>query len=183
MKSIIQQKLFTKNECEYFKSLSNNKIFDRSKVTEYTSLSIVSEYRTSHEVSIPLNIDLSNSILEKLKEFGIKSLPNYFIILKYDKNQEFKRHNDSGISNSGVVEYPNRYKTLIIQLSDEFEYKGGELCIFEKDKEIIASKDIGNVIMFDSPIDHCANKIEEGIRYSMVFWLSIDNFGLNKSLI
>jgi hypothetical protein len=177
MHSIIQKKLFTKNECEYFKSLSNNKVFDRSRITEYTSSNVISEYRTSQEVSILLDIDLSNMILEKIKEFGIKTLPNYFIILKYDKNQEFKKHNDSG------VEYPNRYKTLIIQLSDDIEYKGGELCIFEKDTEVIASKDIGNVIMFDSSIEHCANKIQEGVRYSMVFWLSIDNFGLNKSLI
>jgi predicted 2-oxoglutarate/Fe(II)-dependent dioxygenase YbiX len=177
MRSIIQKKLFTKNECEYFKSLSNNKVFDRSRITEYTSSNVISEYRTSQEVSILLDIDLSNMILEKIKEFGIKTLPNYFIILKYDKNQEFKKHNDSG------VEYPNRYKTLIIQLSDDIEYKGGELCIFEKDIEVIASKDIGNVIMFDSSIEHCANKIQEGVRYSMVFWLSIDNFGLNKSLI
>jgi predicted 2-oxoglutarate/Fe(II)-dependent dioxygenase YbiX len=81
------------------------------------------------------------------------------------------------------VEYPNRYKTMIIQLSDESEYEGGELCIFEKDKVLIVSKDIGNVIMFDSSIEHCANKIKEGTRYSMVFWLSIDNFGLTKSLM
>jgi predicted 2-oxoglutarate/Fe(II)-dependent dioxygenase YbiX len=183
MKSVIQKKLFTKNECDYFKSLSNNKIFDRSKVTEYSSLNITSDHRTSQEVSISLDIDLSNMILQKIKEFGIKTLPNYFIILKYDKNQEFKRHSDSGVDNSGIVEYPNRYKTMIIQLSEKCEYEGGELCIFEKDKELIASKDIGNVIIFDSSIEHCANKIEEGIRYSMVFWLSIDNFGLNKSLI
>jgi predicted 2-oxoglutarate/Fe(II)-dependent dioxygenase YbiX len=97
--------------------------------------------------------------------------------LKYDKNQEFKRHNDTGI------DYPNRFKTLIIQLSNETDYDGGELCIFHNGKTIISSKEIGNVIIFDSSIDHCANKIEDGIRYSMVFWLSIDNFGLNKSLI
>jgi predicted 2-oxoglutarate/Fe(II)-dependent dioxygenase YbiX len=169
--------LFSKEECEYFKSLSTNKMFYRSKVTEHTSSNIISEYRTSHEVGIQLDTDLSNIILEKVKEFGIKTLPNYFIILKYDKNQEFKKHRDSG------VDYPNRYKTMIIQLSDESEYEGGELCIFEKDKVLIVSKDIGNVIMFDSSMEHCANKIKEGTRYSMVFWLSIDNFGLTKSLM
>jgi predicted 2-oxoglutarate/Fe(II)-dependent dioxygenase YbiX len=169
--------LFSKEECEYFKSLSTNKMFYRSKVTEHTSSNIISEYRTSHEVGIQLDTDLSNIILEKVKEFGIKTLPNYFIILKYDKNQEFKRHNDTGI------DYPNRFKTLIIQLSNETDYDGGELCIFHNGKTIISSKEIGNVIIFDSSIDHCANKIEDGIRYSMVFWLSIDNFGLNKSLI
>jgi predicted 2-oxoglutarate/Fe(II)-dependent dioxygenase YbiX len=172
-----EKKLFTQTECEYFKSLSNNKIFNRSKITKHINSNTISEYRTSHEVDIQLDTDLSNGILEKVKEFGIKTLPNYFIILKYNKNQEFKRHTDSG------VQYPNRYKTMIIQLSDKSEYEGGELCIFEKDRKIIASKDIGNVILFDSAIEHCANKIQDGIRYSMVFWLSINNFELNKSLI
>jgi predicted 2-oxoglutarate/Fe(II)-dependent dioxygenase YbiX len=177
MESISQKKLFSQDECDYFKSLSDDKTFERSKITEHTNSNIISECRTSLEVVVEVNFSLSNLILGKVKEFGIKTLPNYFIILKYDKNQEFKRHNDTGI------DYPNRFKTLIIQLSNETDYDGGELCIFHNGKTIISSKEIGNVIIFDSSIDHCANKIEDGIRYSMVFWLSIDNFGLNKSLI
>jgi hypothetical protein len=109
MKQIIQKKLFNKYDCQYFKSLSDDDSFKRSKVTGYRNLDIISEHRTSSELTIELNNDLSNMILEKLKEFEIKSLPEFFMILKYDKNQEFKRHTDSGI------EYPNRYKTLIIQ--------------------------------------------------------------------
>jgi predicted 2-oxoglutarate/Fe(II)-dependent dioxygenase YbiX len=177
MKEVIQKKLFNKYECDYFKSLSDDKSFKRSEVTDDNKLGIISEYRTSSESMIELNYDLSNTILERLKEFGIKSLPNYFMILKYNKNQEFKRHNDTGL------QYPNRYKTLIIQLSNETDYDGGELSIFCNDETITSSKEIGNVVMFDSSIDHCANKIKEGIRYSMVFWLSIDNFGIHKSLI
>jgi predicted 2-oxoglutarate/Fe(II)-dependent dioxygenase YbiX len=178
MESIIQKKLFNKDECDYFKSLSSDKSFKRSKVTGYNNIDIISKHRTSSELIIELNHDLSNILLPKFKEFGIKSLPDFFIILKYDVNQEFKKHTDSG------VEYPNRYKTLIIQLSNETDYDGGELCIFQNEKTIISSKEIGNTIMFDSTLEHCANKIKEGIRYSMVCWLSIDNFELkNKSLI
>jgi len=177
MNHIIQKKLFSQDECDYFKSLSNDKTFERSKITEHINSNIISECRTSLEVDIKLDSDLSNIILEKVKEFGIRTLPNYFIILKYDKNQEFKKHTDSG------PEYPNRYKTMIVQLSNESEYKGGELCIFEKNEEIITSKDVGTVIIFDSSMEHCANKIIEGVRYSMVLWLSIDDFGLTKSLI
>lgn len=177
MKTIIQKKLFNKDNCHYFKSLSDDDSFKRSKVTRYSNLDVISEHRTSSEISITLTDDLSNMILEKLKELEIKSLPEFFIILKYDKNQEFKKHTDSG------AEYPNRYKTLIIQLSDESDYDGGELCIFNTDETIVASKKIGNVIMFDSSIEHSANKIKDGIRYSMVFWLSFNNFRLNKSLI
>ena len=177
MKTYIQKKLFTQNECEYFKSLSNNKTFEQSKVLGENDTIIISNYRTSKQVKIETNPDLSNVILEKVKEFGVKTLPEYFIILKYDKNQEFKRHNDTGLYRL------DRYKTLIIQLSNETEYDGGELCIFHNDETIITSKEIGNVVIFDSSLDHCANKIKEGIRYSMVFWLKIDNFGINKSLI
>ena len=177
METVIQKKLFNKDDCDYFKSMSNNKLFERSKVLSLDGTVGISEYRSSNQVIVYLDSELSNMILEKLKEFGVKTLPEFFIILKYDKNQEFKRHNDIGL------EYSNRYKTLIIRLSDETDYAGGELCIFHNDNTIVSSKEIGNVIMFDSSIDHCANKIKKGIRYSMVFWLTIENFGINKSLI
>lgn len=177
MQSIIQKKLFNKDDCDYFKSLSDDKSFERSKVAGYNNLNIISEHRTSSELIIELDDDLSNMMIEKLKEFEVKSLPEFFIILKYDKNQEFKRHTDSG------VEYPNRYKTVIIQLSNETDYDGGELCIFHNGETTVSSKEIGNVMMFDSSIEHSVNKINDGIRYSIVFWLSIDNFILKKSLI
>jgi predicted 2-oxoglutarate/Fe(II)-dependent dioxygenase YbiX len=177
METVIQKKLFNKDDCDYFKSMSNNKLFERSKVLSLDGTIGISEYRSSNQVIVYLDSELSNMILEKLKEFGVKTLPEFFIILKYDKNQEFKRHNDIGL------EYSNRYKTLIIQLSNETEYDGGELCIFQSGKTIISSKEIGYAVMFDASIDHCANKIKKGIRYSMVFWLTIDNFGINKSLI
>jgi predicted 2-oxoglutarate/Fe(II)-dependent dioxygenase YbiX len=178
MNSIIQKKLFNKNECDYIKTLYEGKSFSRSKVSGYNNISAVTEHRTSSELMIESNHDLSNMLLPKFKEFGIKSLPEIFIMLKYDINQEFKKHTDSG------VEYPNRYKTLIIQLSNETDYDGGELCIFQNGETIISSKEIGNTIMFNSSLEHCANKIIKGTRYSMVCWLSIDNFeSKNKSLI
>ena len=73
MESVIQKKLFNKDECNYFKSLSDIKSFKRSKVTDASSLNSISEFRTSSEVTIQLNYDLSNTILDKLKEFKIKS--------------------------------------------------------------------------------------------------------------
>ena len=177
METIIQKKLFSQDECDYFISISNDKSFERSKITEHVQFYNISEFRTSSEVVVEMDTNLFNLIFEKVKEFGIKSLPNQFIILRYNKNQEFKRHNDVGL------DYPDRYKTLIVQLSNETDYEGGELCIFHNDEIITSSKEVGNVIMFDSSIDHLANKVKTGTRYSMVFWLSIDNFGLTKSLI
>ena len=75
MKTIIQKQLFNKNECDYFKSLPDDKSFKRSTVADNNKLGTISENRTSTESLIQLDIDLSNTILEKLNEFGIKSLP------------------------------------------------------------------------------------------------------------
>ena len=66
MKEVIQKKLFNKYECDYFKSLSDDKSFKRSEVTDNNKLGIISEYRTSSESLIKLDYDLSNTILEKL---------------------------------------------------------------------------------------------------------------------
>ena len=87
METIIQKKLFSQDDCDYFKSLSNDKPFERSKITEHIQFYNISEFRTSSEVVIEMDISLSNLILKKVKEFGIKTLPNHFIILRYNKNQ------------------------------------------------------------------------------------------------
>ena len=69
MKSFIEKKLFTQDECEYFKSLSNDKLFERSGIIGGNNTIVVSEYRTSTQVVIQINSDLSDIILEKVKDF------------------------------------------------------------------------------------------------------------------
>jgi PKHD-type hydroxylase len=175
---MIEKKLFSINECKFLLSLSNDKLFLQSKTTKHGGIQVVSNARTSSEVEVDLNFDISSKILKNIKQFGVVSLPSFCTILKYEVGQEIKKHKDDGLL------YENRYKTMIIQLSDESEYEGGELCIFENNNEVVASKEIGNVILFNSSMYHSINKIQSGTRYSMIFWLSHSNLGLiRKSLI
>ncbi len=58
MENIIQKKLFTEDECNYFKSLTNDTSFERSEVIVGNGVAAVSSYRTSSQVKIEINSDL-----------------------------------------------------------------------------------------------------------------------------
>lgn len=103
-----------------------------------------------------------NFLLELLDEYKIKSLPNGRII-EYKKGNFFDTHKDQHSN------HPERYKTLIIQLTDM--YDGGELKIGNE----YANKDVGNCILFDASEPHSVSEIKNGIRNSLVFWLEYKN--------
>jgi len=176
-KNIEEQILFTKEECDYIKSLWNENDFKPSTITKGDVSNIVSDSRTSDSLFISSSTDEKNLILNKLNILGIKTLPSEINVLRYKKDNEFKLHTDSSST------YSDRYKTLVIQLSDENDYSGGSLILYEGTKKYEASKKLGNVVMFSSQLEHKAEKIEEGIRYSMVMWLEKTHFGFNNTLI
>lgn len=175
---MIERVLFSKEECQFLKTLIINDEFTQSKVINQSSNKVVQNtYRTSSEFMLKINEDLCTFLLKKIKTLGAKTLPAELTILRYEKNQEFKIHTDSDEN------YPDIFKTIIIQLSDETDYVGGELCVYLNENKIIASKKIGNVIMFNSSLKHCANKIENGVRYCLVLFMKKSNFGVVNTLI
>jgi predicted 2-oxoglutarate/Fe(II)-dependent dioxygenase YbiX len=177
MDKFIEKILFNSSEIEFIKSKYQNLKFNRSLVTNQSDKRILLDYRKSFQTEIKLEGNLKNILLNKLKKIGIKELPNYGNILKYSTGDEFKRHIDNG--------YPHqyRYKTIIIQLSNENEYDGGELHIFLNNKKITANKSIGNTIIFDSSLEHSANIITQGFRYCLVMWLEKKHFGFDNTII
>lgn len=176
MDKVIEILLFTPSEIEVIKRKLHDTQFTRSTVTKSSREDIVSDYRKSFQAKVNLDGDLGDLILNKFSQMGIKSLPKSADILKYSTGDEFKRHTDNG--------YPHeyRYRTAIIQLTDISEYSGGELEIFNKYK-ITANKTLGNTILFDSSLEHSANKITRGTRYCMVIWFEKKHFGLSNTFI
>lgn len=176
MEDIVQYILFNENECSTIKNMVDSKSYKRSQVTNQSKTTTISDYRKSNQSSLEVKEFLKNLLLKKLNKFGILSLPKSVDILKYEVGDEFKRHIDNG--------YPHeyRYKTLIIQLSKESDYIGGELDIFENEK-ITVDKTIGNTILFNSSLEHSANKILKGTRYCLVMWLEKKHFGFDNTII
>ena len=85
-----------------------------------------------------------------------------------DYEGEYKKHHDVFWMNG--TNY-HRKLTAVIQLSDPNDYEGGDLILHTQNesppKEI---KNQGSVIFFPSFIEHQANKVTKGKRYSLAAW-------------
>jgi len=67
-----------------------------------------------------------------------------------------------------------RKLSFSLQLSEETDYEGGELC-FRQDKdseEVLQTKKQGSLIVFDSRLQHCVKPVTKGVRHSLVGWYS-----------
>ena len=69
---------------------------------------------------------------------------------------------------------PNMTKrkiSIVVQLSDEKDYEGGELLI-NTGQLLVPSKSQGSVILFPSFLMHKVEPLRSGNRYSLVSWVS-----------
>ena len=86
--------------------------------------------------------------------------------LKYKPGGKYDWHCDYGVSETG-----SRKLSMSIQLSDIWEYNGGDLLIRDwHNREHIVSREIGNVVVFDSRAPHKVEPITDGERYAVVAW-------------
>lgn len=157
---MIQSILFTKEECEILISL-NEKHKGYSHILN----------NDRNYVEWLIDRSKFNPLVKNLEsEFKIKSLPDGRIIF-YNVGNYFALHKDR------YSLHPYRYKTLIIQLSDN--YDGGTLEV----NNTVVDKSIGNCILFDSNDWHSVSAITRGARYSLVFWLEKTNFHGHQKII
>ena len=68
---------------------------------------------------------------------------------------------------------------MIVQLSDQNSYVGGDLLV----DDLPIDRSIGNVAMFDSSTYHELTSIEEGERFSLILWLDRDDVSIKRSLL
>ena len=128
-----------------------------------------------------LEINLDNKLIEPillphLSEYKIKSITGQIIMLQYNEGHYFRRHRDRINKNPHTT---SRVQTLIVQLSNESDYEGGELIVRDK----VADKTKGNMILFDSGELHECTTITSGTRYCLVTWLTAEDYKKKTSLI
>lgn len=158
----MQSILFTSDECIKIRNGIKNSLHGGKENKRYKK----------YEEFLILDEEILNMILEKVKIYGIKNIKEGRV-LRYSEGCFFKIHSDIHIN------APHRYKTLIIQLSDENEYTGGKFIFGEE----VLSKKIGSTTIFDSNTLHGLEIVESGIRYSFIMWLERENFGITKSIL
>lgn len=83
---------------------------------------------------------------------------------RYTEGDEFSVHNDNYLG----TEYGlDRKINIIVQLSNESEYEGGDLSIGYKNA-VVVPKTIGTAVIFPANYFHTVSKITNGSRYSLI---------------
>lgn len=164
--------LFNKEQVESILSLAGN--FTPSNIVFNDNSNYISNsHRQSLQYSFNDNSSLKSIILPNLSSLGVLDIGNEAILLKYSSGHYFKKHRDREDRNG------KRVKTLIIQLSEESDYSGADLIVNDK----LASKQLGNVILFDSGNMHEVTKLISGERLVLVVWLEKNDLLLKKTLV
>lgn len=84
--------------------------------------------------------------------------------------EHYEWHIDRG------MHHGTRKLSLTLQLSDPADYEGGDLELWFGGEPVIASKDRGMVTFFPSYVMHRVKPVTEGVRYSLVCWVSGPSF-------
>jgi predicted 2-oxoglutarate/Fe(II)-dependent dioxygenase YbiX len=155
---ITQKVIFTKEECQYILEQASSWV----KNVGYLETGFKeANYDRVNEESYIKTDKIKAILVKKLSEFNVIDIPEEFKILKYSKGGYFGKHKDSGWN------FPDRKITIIIQLSEDSSYKGGQMIVENTEFE----KKIGNTIVFDASSYHELKVVEEGKRYVAVLWI------------
>ena len=178
---------FTENECNKILDYCGEKWNKSELVKEYEeSGESVGEVRENIRNVEELKIDLKfvNDKVIKLFNIANQQIWKYKLeldeietpkILKYTSNSFYSWHPDFGNGSEST-----RKLSMIIQLSNEDSYTGGELefCL-PQDGETdcpCAPKTKGTVIIFNPLLIHRIKSVTSGVRYSLLTWVHGDTF-------
>ena len=169
---------FSKDYCNSIIEKSKDFDFKKGNISE-DGLTINEGYRKSDVTWLyPQDFpDLYDEIwkLERIANkdwfgFHVDNL-EYIQLARYDGDikGEYKKHKDVFWINRSER---HRKLSAVVQLSDPSDYEGGDLtffdCSYYPNMEDIRQQ--GTVIFFPAFIDHQANPVLKGIRYSMAIW-------------
>ena len=132
---------------------------DIQDILELTKISNISEAPTTssnsnkwrNSLKYQVDYQLFPELCKTIEDFVIDGTKvNQFDLLLYKEGHFYKKHKD-------VIEEVKRTWTSITMI-DKKDLKGGEIVIYNKDKNII-DLDIGETIVFKSSLYHKAKKV------------------------
>ena len=153
-----EESVFTKNECEAILTCHGG----FKTIDEFESKLAAENIRSSKYGKVSNIKLLEKIILPKLKKYNIKSIESGAMFIEYGNGDYFNKHIDYGYTDN--IEN-KRVCSVIIQLSDESEYIGGDLIV----EGNLSSKKIGTLIVFKSTDMHEVTKITSGNRKVFIF--------------
>jgi predicted 2-oxoglutarate/Fe(II)-dependent dioxygenase YbiX len=151
--------------------------FNGQKVVNDKRKSSIAFIDNINEIDERLKDTLKNLI--QLKGYELTGLGPYQFT-EYKTGEYYAWHTDS----SNEPEYKDRFCSIVIQLNDE--YSGGYLQLIDESEDNIYQCDhgVGTMYIFYSNIKHRVIPVTEGVRYSLVNWVSLKKLNdFKKTLI
>lgn len=152
---LIKQKvLFSKQECEFVLNLVKSNLQNWNfKDRKYNSQPI------NYSSEAKWLFDKLKQFVEDENNIEIKKIKKQIHFHKFIKGDWFAKHNDNR---------DNRMYAIGVLLNDNFE--GGDF-VLHNPTEFKLNKIIGNTYIFDVRIEHEIKPIENGERYSLLWFI------------
>ncbi len=113
--------------------------------------------------------DLVNEANSQLWNFDLFGMAEPIQLTEYHANEEghYDWHTDVGAGKTSL-----RKLSITIQVSDGADYQGGELQFMSRRAPQVAEKKAGSAYVFPSYLLHRVKPVSQGIRRSIVVWVS-----------
>lgn len=134
-------------------------------------------YFVDDTLQLPKVKSISDKIISKLNELKPFNGVNYIGVPKYSFNEYSEGDFLDWHSDTHEIMY-GASSTIIFQLNDD--YDGGDVLYMIDGIEYKVPKKQGSILVFDSNIPHCVDRLNNGIRYSLNVWPSKE---IKKSVI
>jgi PKHD-type hydroxylase len=115
-------------------------------------------------------IDVINGVNDTYFKFELNQFePLQFTSYDSSRQEFYGQHMDCtmGIPHKTA----SRKLSITIQLSDEADYDGGDLNLYQGRKPAVAPKGKGQLVCFPSYVLHEVTPVTRGLRYSLVTWV------------
>ena len=167
--------LFSEKECDHINKLGYSQEFEYQK----TALNTVDLSVFNCKINSILPSQETNYIYDRIRQL-INEMNNkywFFKIYEFAEPLKFIEYNEtfrgfvnlhSDLGNEGIFKF--RKLSVIIQLSDENSYEGGDLILQHYEKPCKMSRKRGSVIIFPSFLLHKVEPVTKGIRNSLVIF-------------
>lgn len=167
--------VFTPEECKQIIALGN-----KAKL-EPATIDLDKTHKTSIRKSKVSWLSASNDtewIYRRLTDIAISLNMQYFgfDLFGMTEGLQFTKYESTGgfygahidKMHQGVI----RKLSLVIQLSDPKDFKGGDLKLHYASEPVIAPKAQGKLIAFPSYVLHEVTPVTKGTRYTLVCWIT-----------
>lgn len=173
MLNFVTKKIYSNDECNNILNLNTGfKDIDSSNV----SVAIPSK-RKSLFGKVSSISELERIVLPALNTFGIKSIENSQpMFIQYNQGDYFLPHTDTPYTSDPANA---RIYTLVIQLSESFDYLGGDLIVDGN----VGNREKGSIILFRSNKIHELTEVKQGQRNILVCMFPFKDLDLHNTSI